>query len=159
MLEKIKKITTKKTTKSKIAKTRVIIFGTFDGLHKGHENFFKQARNLAKNSHLTVSIARDLNVKKIKGKIPFFNEKKRAQLVKKSKLVNKVILGGLKNHIPHILKERPDIVGLGYDQYAYVKNLKNNLKNKLKNIKPIKIVRLKPYKEKIYKNSLIHAKK
>ena len=39
-----------------------MVFGTFDGLHKGHINFFQQAVKLAKNSYLIVSIARDKNV-------------------------------------------------------------------------------------------------
>ena len=41
-----------------------MVFGTFDGLHKGHLNFFKQAKKLAQKSFLIVSIARDLNVLK-----------------------------------------------------------------------------------------------
>lgn len=146
----------KKQSKNKVGITKVMIFGTFDGVHKGHLNFFTQARNLAKNSYVIVSIARDVNVKKIKGKLPFNNEKKRKLLVQKSKLVHKVVLSGLKNYIGHIKKELPDVIALGYDQKAYVKELKSNLNDKLKHVK---IVRLKPYKEKIYKNSLLHAKK
>ena len=75
-------------------------------------------------------------------------------LVRKSKLVDKVILSGLKNHIPHIAKENPSIIALGYDQKVYVKNLKKDLKDK--GIL-VKIVRLKPFKEKIYKNHLLNS--
>jgi len=132
-----------------------MVFGTFDGLHRGHLDFFKQARKLAKKPFLIVSIARDRNVLKIKNKFPTQSEKKRMALVKKCKLVDKVVLSGIKNHIPHIIKERPDIIALGYDQRAYTKNLKKDLKSKNKKNLPIKIVRLKPYKEKIYKNSLL----
>src|SRR3989344_1531374 len=134
---------------------KIMIFGTFDGLHPGHLHFFSQARNLADKCFLIASIARDKNVARIKGKIPTFNEKKRMALVKKCKLVDKVVLSGIKNHIPHIIKEKPDIIALGYDQKAYVKNLKKDFKNKgfL-----VKIVRLKPYKEKFYKNHLLKNK-
>lgn len=132
-----------------------MVFGTFDGLHKGHLNFFKQARNLAKNPLLIVSIARDKNVFRIKGKYPDLKERARMVLLEKSRLVDEVVLSGMKNHIPHILKSRPDIIALGYDQKAYVKDLKKDLKNKARNNFKIKIVRLKPYKEKIYKNSLL----
>ncbi len=134
---------------------KIMIFGTFDGLHKGHFSFFKQARKLGENSILVASIARDENVLRIKGEFPSLNERKRANLVKKSGFVDKAVLSGLKNHIPHILREKPDIIALGYDQYAYVKNLKKDLKNK--GIL-VKIVRLKPYKEKIYKNHLLKKK-
>ncbi len=134
---------------------RIMVFGTFDGLHPGHLNFFKQARKLSKTPFLIVSVARDRNVFRIKKQFPILPEKNRVILVEKlikKNLVNKVILSGIKNHIPHIIKERPDIIALGYDQKAYTKNLQKDLKNK--GIL-IKIVRLKSYKEKIYKNSLL----
>jgi glycerol-3-phosphate cytidylyltransferase-like family protein len=103
-------------------------------------------------------VARDENVLKIKGKFPVLNEKKRIALVKKTnkkfKLVDKVVLSGRKDHIPHIVKEKPSIIALGYDQKAYVKNLKKDLKSKGVDAA---IVRLRPYKEKIYKNKLLHS--
>ena len=111
-------------------KTKIMVFGTFDGLHKGHLNFFQQAREIAVNPFLIVSIARDKNVVKIKGETAFFSEEERIALVKKCRLVNKVVLSGVGDHIPHILKENPDIIALGYDQKFYVKNLKKDLKNK-----------------------------
>ena len=140
-------------------KTRVMVFGTFDGLHQGHLNFFQQARNLAQNPYLIVSIARDKNVKKIKGKKPDFSERKRLNLIKKARISDKVILAGKDHYLEHILKECPDIIALGYDQKAYVSELKKDLKNLPcqcagKGIF-IKIVRLKPYKKHIYKNHLL----
>jgi len=132
---------------------KVMVFGTFDGLHKGHINFFQQAKNLVKNSSLIVSIARDKNVFKIKGKLPFLNEKKRMILIKKLKLIDKVVLSGIKNHLPHILKEKPNIIALGYDQKFYTKNLAKSLRD---NGLLVKIKRLKPFKEKIYKNHLLN---
>ena len=129
-----------------------MIFGTFDGLHLGHLNFFKQARNVARNVYLIISVARDENVKKIKGSLPYLSERKRLALVKKCKCAHKVILSGIANHIPHIVREHPDIIALGYDQRDYIKNLKKDLKDK--GIL-VQIVRLKPYKEKIYKNHLL----
>lgn len=133
-----------------------MVFGTFDGLHQGHLNFFKQAKNLAVNPFLIVSIARDKNVLKIKGKYPDKNENQRKILVEKCNLADKVVLAGIKNHISHIVKIRPNIIALGYDQKAYVKNLKKDLKNKGV---LVRVVRLKPYKEKIYKNHLLKIKK
>jgi len=132
-----------------------MVFGTFDGLHEGHLNFFKQAKNLAKISFLIVSIARRNNVIKIKGKSPILNEKKRMNLVKKCKLVDKVVLSGIKNYLGHIIKERPNIIALGYDQTHYVKNLEKDLKKKGL---LVKIIRLKPYKKNIFKNHLLRQK-
>ena len=143
-----------------------MVFGTFDGLHPGHMSFFKQARalvpqgprqaqDLAPDGFLIVSVARDRNVLKIKGKLPVLGEKQRVTLIKKSGLADKVVLAGIKNHLPHIIQERPNIIALGYDQKDYIKNLKKDLK--AKNLS-VKIVRLKPYKEKIYKNALLKSK-
>ena len=145
-----------KRTVEKTKKTvKIMVFGTFDGLHKGHLNFFKQAKKLTENPFLIVSIGRDKNVFKIKGKYPDKNEKQRKILVSKCNLVDKVVLAGIKDHIFHIAKMRPHIIALGYDQKAYVKNLKKDLKNKGVSVK---IVRLKPYKENIYKNHLLKMK-
>lgn len=145
-------------TKKILKKTqkKIMVFGTFDGLHEGHINFFMQAKNFIENSFLIVSIARDKNVFKIKGKYPDKNEKERLNLVKKINFVDRVVLSGKTQYLPHILKEKPNIIALGYDQKAYVKELKNDLKNK--GIL-IKIIRLKPYKEKIYKNHLLKIKR
>lgn len=140
----------------KAVEKKIMVFGTFDGLHKGHINFFKQAKNFIKNSFLIVSIARDENVLKIKGRKPELSEKERFSLVKKVKFADKVVLAGRAEYLPHILKEKPDIIALGYDQKAYVKNLKKDLKNSGVSVK---IVRLKPYKENIYKNRLLKAKR
>jgi len=138
-----------------IKKTKIMVFGTFDGLHKGHLNFFRQAKNFTKNSFLIVSIARDKNVFKIKGFFPRLSERARMNLVRKCILVDQVVLSGIKNHIPHIVKICPDIIALGYDQKAYVKNLKKDLKN---NNILVKIIRLKPFKKNIYKNHLLKIK-
>jgi FAD synthetase len=137
-------------------KTKIMVFGTFDGLHPGHLNFFKQAKNLAKKSFLIVSVARDRNVKKIKGKTPTYSEQERINLVKKCGLADRVVLSGMHDHLPHILKEKPDIIALGYDQRAYIHNLKKDLKNKGL---MVKVVRLRPYRHNIYKNHLLKIKR
>ena len=133
-----------------------MVFGTFDGLHEGHLDFFQQAKGFIKNSFLIVSIARDKNVARIKGQPPALNEKQRAILVRNCPLVDKVVLSGLANHLPHIVKERPDIIALGYDQRVYVKNLRKDLKSKGISVR---IIRLKPYKKGVYKTSLLKEKR
>lgn len=134
-----------------------MVFGTFDILHQGHLSFFKQARGLVKNPFLIVSMARDVNVKKIKGRKAVNNEKKRLAKLKTLKLVDKAVLGGIIHHLPHIVKEKPAIIALGYDQKYYTKNLKSELTKRGLNVK---IIRLKAFKPKIYKSSKIkYAKK
>jgi len=129
-----------------------MVFGTFDILHKGHLDFFKQARKLSRKPYLIVSVARDTNVKKIKGRPARFGEKRRLLALKKIRLVDKAVLGALKNYIKHILAQNPDIIALGYDQKAYTKDLRALLaKRGLK----VKVARLRPYHPKIYKSSLV----
>lgn len=132
--------------------TKILVFGTFDIVHQGHLHFFGQARGLAKNPYLIVSLARDKNVLRIKGRVPRNNEKRRLQQIREISLVNRSVLGGVKNHLPHILRLNPDIIALGYDQQAYVKGLRQALISF--GLKP-KIVRLKPYKPHKYKTSLL----
>ncbi|HYV33712.1 MAG TPA: FAD synthase, partial [Candidatus Limnocylindria bacterium] len=97
----------------------------------------------------------DFNVKRIKGRKPVIAEAERLKAVKKSRLVDKAVLGGLKNHLPHILKQKPAMIALGYDQSAYVNNLKLALK---KHGLSVRIARLKAFKPGIYKSSLVKAK-
>jgi FAD synthetase len=132
--------------------TRIIAFGTFDGFHKGHENLFRQARKLAKNPLLIVSVARDSNVARIKNRLPRQNEQQRLMILKKHPLVDKAILGGRDNYLPHIIKEKPDIIALGYDQTAYVASLKKDLARS--GLHP-RVIRLKPFKPHLYKSSLM----
>jgi HAD superfamily hydrolase (TIGR01490 family) len=134
---------------------KIMVFGTFDIIHGGHENFFAQARALGpghENSQLVVSVARDKNVKKIKGFKPRHAEKSRMDRLRNHHLVDKAVLGGADDHIPHIVKEAPDIIALGYDQKAYVKELKQKLA--AAGLRP-KIVRLKPFRSKEYKTATI----
>lgn len=136
-------------------KTKIMVFGTFDVLHKGHLNFFSQARKLAQNPFLIVSVARDVNVKKIKKNKPLQSEKLRLAKVKKITGVNRAVLGSRNDYIGHILKEKPQIIALGYDQRAYTTHLSKLLKARGL---LVKIRRLKPFMPKKYKSSLFKAK-
>jgi len=141
--------------KSDAQKIRIMVFGTFDLVHKGHLHFFKQARKLAKNPFLIVSMARDVNVKKIKGRVPVKSENQRLKAIKKIQLVDKAVLGGKRAYIKHILREKPQIIALGYDQSAYTKNLRRLL---LKHGQRVLVKRLEPYHAKKFKTSVIQRK-
>lgn len=139
----------------KISQTRILVFGTFDVLHPGHINFFKQARKLGKHPFLIASIARDVNVKKIKGKKPRYGERRRLTLVKKCKLIDKAVLGAPVDYLKHIIAQKPDIIALGYDQKAYTVGLRRKLLDKGLTVK---IARLRAYKPDRYKTSLYYKK-
>lgn len=108
----------------KTTKTRILVAGTFDIIHPGHIRFLHAAKNLANNSELIVVVARDRNVKRIKGREPIFNEEERLEIVSALKPVDKAILGHDSDNIFEILKVvKPDIIALGYDQSVSEKEL------------------------------------
>ena len=131
----------------------VMVFGTFDIFHQGHENFLQQAKKYG--DYLIVVIARDATVKQVKGDLPDNSEKIRQQAVIKSNLTNEVVLGNLKNKYAIIKRIKPDIICLGYDQEYFVDQLEDEVKKLKLNTK---IIRLKPYKATIYKTSIIKNK-
>lgn len=127
-----------------------MVFGTFDYLHAGHENFLKQAKALG--DFLIVIIARDYTVKKIKGKFPEKNERRRLAQVKILNLADKVVLGSLNSKYKVIKKYRPDIIALGYDQFVFTYQLKKVCIDLKLNAE---IIRLNPYQPEIFKSSLL----
>lgn len=131
-------------------KKLVMVFGTFDYLHAGHENMFKQAREVG--DEIIAIIAKDKTVKTIKGDAPDHNEKDRLENLKNTGWANKVILGDLKDKTKAIKLYRPDIIALGYDQFAFTYTLPQ-LMIKLK--LDTKVIRLKPYRPDMYKSSLL----
>ncbi|HUP81637.1 MAG TPA: adenylyltransferase/cytidyltransferase family protein, partial [Pirellula sp.] len=105
-----------------------MVFGTFDMLHEGHLDFFRQARSLVSNPELIVSIARDGSTERIKGLRPKHSELERMRLVHSNDLVDEVVLGDVHGFIEHIKSARPDLIALGYDQAGeYVKELQAEL--------------------------------
>ncbi|QQG37992.1 MAG: adenylyltransferase/cytidyltransferase family protein [Candidatus Kaiserbacteria bacterium] len=131
--------------------TRIMVFGTFDIVHPGHEDFFKQARALAADPHLIVSLARDRNVERIKGFRPRHSESERCALLRKHPLVDEVVLSDEIGYVAHIAAARPDLIALGYDQEGmYVRDLEDDLQKAGMNVRT---VRLKPHKPELYKTS------
>lgn len=92
---------------------RVLIFGTFDSLHPGHRFVLEEA---AKRGEVHVVIARDLNVRAIKGRLPIQAEQERMLAVAATLPDACVILGDPKNFLRPVRAVRPDLVLLGYDQ-------------------------------------------
>ncbi|KKR05401.1 MAG: cytidyltransferase-like protein, FAD synthetase [Candidatus Peregrinibacteria bacterium GW2011_GWC2_39_14] len=129
---------------------KVMVFGTFDILHAGHENMFKQARELG--GYIIAVIARDSTVKKIKGRATINNESQRIKNLKKTELIDKIVLGDENDKYFAIKKYRPNIIALGYDQFAFTYGIKSLIiQLKL----DASIHRLKPYRPDVYKSSLI----
>lgn len=130
-----------------------MVFGTFDGLHEGHLNFFEQAK---KYGDFLIAVAgRDVNIKKIKGHFPKKRERERFTYLQKCKLVDKPVLGYEDDVYKIIETLKPNVICLGYDQSSFSKNLKKELKKR--KIK-IEIFKMKPYKPEEMHSSILNKK-
>ncbi|MBN2142890.1 FAD synthase [Candidatus Woesearchaeota archaeon] len=127
---------------------RVLVFGTFDNFHKGHEFFLAEAKKLGTELH--VVIARDETVERIKGKPPRNDHHKRRERVQAFEHVDVAVLGN-KGDVYKIIEDiRPDLIVLGYDQNHFTERLEEELK---KRGIAAKIVRLGSFEPEKYKSS------
>ena len=142
---------------------RIMIFGTFDMLHGGHEDFFRQARALvyseqgrgAEDPFLIVSVARAAAAARVKGTSPRRREDERLALVAAHRLVDKAVLGDEIGYMTHIVEHAPDIIALGYDQSGeYVENLERDLR--AAGLKTC-VMRLKAFEPETYKTSKLNG--
>ena len=109
--------------------TKIMVFGTFDMIHAGHEDLFSQARALAPDPHLIVSLARDASVARIKGASPRHSEGERLTAMQIHPFVDEALIGDEVGYLDHIKKVAPDIIALGYDQSGeYVRDLERDLR-------------------------------
>ena len=130
---------------------KVMAFGSFDILHKGHEYYLEEAKGYG--DYLIVIVARDKSIIRFKGRKPKHNEEYRLEQVKKLDFVAEAVLGHEYDIFEVLEEHKPDIICLGYDQKTIDKEkLREELeKRDLK----ADIVRAKAYKEHIYKSSIL----
>ncbi len=130
---------------------KVVCAGTFDHFHPGHKDFLRQAKTLGEV--LTVIVARDETVKRIKGFLPTHSEQVRKLNVEKSGIPELVILGNLDTDLFQIIQElKPDVIALGYDQRVSEEEIAARFPS-------CTIVRLIPFEPDQYKSSFYRQKK
>lgn len=131
----------------------VMIFGTFDLVHFGHIQLFKQARKYGDN--LILVLARDERVQKLKKKLPIHTEQERKKFLETIRLIDQVVLGDKTDVYKKIKEFKPDTIVLGYDQKFFVDDLAGQIqKFGLKT----KIVTATAYQPERLKTSLIRKK-
>lgn len=128
---------------------KVLVFGTFDNLHKGHLSFLWQAR---KHGKLTVVVTRDSSVKKTKGRKPIQNERRRVAALKK--FAGRVLLGERRTTYNLIKKIKPDVICIGYDQKPSVREARKILKRI--GMEKVKLRKMRAYKPHLYKSSRLN---
>lgn len=121
------------------------IAGTFDRLHVGHQFLlWKASRKVEK---LTIVVARDQTVQKIKNKSPHLSELQRFQSVEAQNIPNATVrLGrGDGDFQKTLCEENPDILFLGYDQQepSWIRN----------SFPHIQIERINAYQPEFFKSS------
>lgn len=124
-------------------------FGTFDLLHLGHLNYFKQAKKYG--DYLIVVVARD-KTKQDQKKVTVFTEEERLELIQSLKIVNEAVLGHQKNHFKIIQEKKPEVICLGYDHPITETHLSKELM-KL-NLYP-RILRMRSFRSESNKSSKI----
>jgi len=132
----------------------VLVFGTFDGLHPGHDNFFKQVSELGDN--VIVCLTQDRVAQELKGKVPFRPFKDRKQALMNHVNVTRVLKGDLElRSFSAIRIAKPDVIAVGYDQDELKTAIQEWL-DKYNSITPI--IKLKAFEPEKYKSSLLRDK-
>ena len=124
---------------------KVMVFGTFDILHPGHEFLLTEAKRLG--DHLVAVVARDSTIKDVKKRESKFNEKQRVKNLEKLMLADKVVLGREgEDKYAVIREENPNVIALGYDQIFFIEGLNEKFPD-------VPVVRIKPFHPDIYHSS------
>ena len=92
---------------------RVMATGVFDLLHPGHLYFLTEAKRLG--DELVVVVARDQTARRLKHE-PYVPELMRREMVEALKPVDRALLGSTTDIYETVVRERPSIIALGYNQ-------------------------------------------
>jgi len=130
---------------------KVLVFGTFDGIHQGHQCLFREAKKYG--DRLYVVVALDVTVERVKGRKPRLSQQNRLREVARQPEVDEALLGNPGDKYAVIEQVRPDVICLGYDQKAFVGTLGEAL---MMRGLSVRMVRLKPFHPERYKSSLLH---
>jgi cytidyltransferase-like protein len=128
----------------------VMAGGAFDILHPGHIETLAQARALG--DVLIVSVARDVTFERNKKRKAHHDELLRRKLVSALKTVDAGVLGSETDIFETVLRLKPNIIALGYDQYHTEDAILAQVK---KRGLDVKVVRLKSSVPDIKTSSLI----
>ncbi len=134
-------------------KNYVVTFWTFDILHPWHNYYLNTAKFYS--DKLVTIVATDNNVKKFKWHFPINNSSTRLENLKKLKIADITMVWEEKSPMKIIELYNPSIICLWYDQIWFTSTLEKYIsENKLNT----SIIRIPPFKEDIFKSSIIKEK-
>lgn len=91
---------------------KIFVSGTYDILHAGHIQFFKEAKSIG--DYLIVSFCSDKNLMVYKGRHSCMPDDNKKILLESIRYIDKVIVGdddgGIWDFVPAFLAEKPDIL-------------------------------------------------
>jgi cytidyltransferase-like protein len=130
---------------------KVMIFGTFDGVHEGHRAFFEQAKS--HGDYLVAAVAPDDIVRSLKGHHPKKSEGERMADLEGEEHIDQVVLGDKDlGSYEIVIEHEPNVVVLGYDQ----EELKKDLEQHAHRFQwEIEIVTADPHEPEKYHNRLL----
>ncbi len=129
----------------------VLVFGTFDIIHPGHQWFLRNASRLG--DRLVAVVSRDSFVREWKGKAAIKDEETRIEALKSSGLVQQAILSDREIRTYGVISVvKPDIICLGHDQKALLEDLEAWIRRT--GVKSPEIHVLPPWRRKFYSSSI-----
>ncbi len=127
----------------------VLIFGSFDGIHPGHEFMMKQARR--HGERVVAALAPDNVIERLKGRMPKYLFEERRDSLAVSGLVDEITTSDKDEGSYRVVgRVQPDVVAFGYDQDALKESF---LKFLERTGKQIKVVTLPSFEPEKYKSS------
>lgn len=104
---------------------KVMIFGVFDGIHKGHRDFFREAKTYG--DYLIAVVAQDHIAEHLYGKPPTVNFADRFAHLEREDEVNQIVIGEPTTSITNLVKRHhPDAVVLSDRQNLILEDLEKH---------------------------------
>lgn len=149
-LEELKKQIKDDIIKIKNTNNYGLTFWSFDLVHKWHFYFLNESKKYS--DKLVTIVATDKNIEKFKWNKPMFNLKERIRHIKEIWISDIVSAWDEESPLKWIELYMPNVICLWYDQVWFSNELQKYIKD---NNLDIEIIRIKPFKEDIYKSSKI----